>query len=313
LDEVSTILKLVAHMVPKIWGGTRLGSLKGDLVDSLPIGETWEISAHPDGPSFWNSESLRNFVDDDELPFLVKFIDTSDNLSIQVHPDDEYAQKYENSKGKTECWVVLDSEEGAGIYLGLKEGVSRISLEKSLKNKEDISKLLNFYPVKKGDFFRVPSGTIHAIGKNVFLAEVQQSSGVTYRVWDWNRVDSSGVGRELHIDKALDVIRFESNLNNKAYFKGRNNLFQSKAGETALISHENFNLSIVSKREGEVQKISQKKKRASGLVCLEGALRIFRGKDQVDLKPFESILIPIKGEDIIIVEPLEDSHFLYVS
>ena len=313
MAEVSTILKLVAHTVPKIWGGTRLGSLKGDLVDSLPIGETWEISAHPDGPSFWNSESLRNFVNDEELPFLVKFIDTSDNLSIQVHPDDEYARKYENSKGKTECWVVLDSEDGAGIYLGLKEGVSRISLEKSLKNKEDISNLLNFYPVKKGDFFLVPSGTIHAIGKNVFLAEVQQSSGVTYRVWDWNRVNSSGVGRELHIDRALDVIRFENDFNNKAYFKGRNNLFEGKGGETALISHENFNLSLISKKEGEVQKIFQKKKRASGLVCLEGALKIFRGNDQVELKPFESILIPIKGEDIIIVEPLKDSHFLYVS
>jgi mannose-6-phosphate isomerase len=228
------IKELTPTIVRKIWGGTKLEKMKGlpEASEALePIGETLEIY-------------------DIELTYLAKFIDTSEELSIQVHPADEYARIHENSKGKTECWIILEAMTGAGIYLGLKPHVTKEILKSALKEKKAINELLNFYPVKKGDFFFVPAGSIHAIGKNITLAEVQQNSGITYRVWDWNRLDANGVSRELHVEKSLDVINFDPAYNTYHYFGFRENAFQN-LGAVELCHHQDFHLYLVNLESGE--------------------------------------------------------------
>jgi len=194
---MKTIIPLKPHASHKIWGGSLLSKLKGLAVGhgQDPIGETWEVSAHSDGPSTCEYGKLSEFSNLDEIPYLVKLIETSDNLSVQVHPNDNFAKEHENQKGKSECWLILDALPGEGIYLGVKDTTSKEDFEMALDRKEDLSKLMTFHPVKRGDFFYVPAGTAHAIGKGVFLAEVQQCSDVTYRVWDWNRLDDHGNSR----------------------------------------------------------------------------------------------------------------------
>ncbi len=135
------------------------------------------------------------------LNFLVKLIDARENLSVQVHPNDKWAHELENSRGKTECWLIMNAEPGAGIFLGLKTGAPVNEFVEAVRSGQALDSLLRFFPVKRGDFFSVPAGAIHAIGAGVTLLEVQQSSGITYRVWDWSRTD-----RELHIEKALKVL-----------------------------------------------------------------------------------------------------------
>lgn len=237
---------LSPYVVRKIWGGERLPAMKSlnESGQSLPVGETWEVSRLAEASSKVGDQELSSMVSEEELPYLVKFIDTSDNLSVQVHPHDEYAREVESSVGKTECWLILDAEPRAGIYLGFKEGVTKKEFQEAVLKSEDISRFLIFHEVKRGDFFFVPAGSIHAIGKGVTLIETQQSSGITYRVWDWNRVDSEGKSRELHIDKAMDVSRFDSDFNDSSTFQIQKDLF-SKEGVSHIISHPDFNVWIV--------------------------------------------------------------------
>ena len=156
---------------------------------------------------------------------LIKFIDAKDNLSVQVHPSDEYTLANENSFGKTEMWYIVEVEQGAGIYLGFNRDVSKEEYETAIKEKR-LTELLNFYEVKAGECYFIPSGTIHAIGKGCLICEIQQNSNLTYRVYDYGRKDKNGDTRELHIDKALKVtnlnkfepITFEDCLGKCEYF-----------------------------------------------------------------------------------------------
>ncbi len=296
-----TIEVLRPHMVTKVWGGEKLAGLKG-LKDStlLPLGETWEVSRHQDGPSLNEAgESLENSLSFEQLPYLVKFIDTTDNLSIQVHPDDEYAARVEKSSGKTECWLILESDPGAGIYLGFKEGITKEQFKKCLEDKGNLSELMVFYPVERGDFFFVPAGSIHAIGKGVTLAEIQQSSGVTYRVWDWNRMGLDGKPRELHIEKALDVINFAPEDNTGETFKARNNVFREKSG--SLIHHRDFTVDFYCLHGGEELTLGNKSERVASLMCLEGGLIV---QDKV-LNSYQCALLPFKEEVTLMAK--EDS------
>lgn len=286
---------LKPHLVTKVWGGEKLAGLK-DLASKkeiLPLGETWEVSRHSDGPSLLKSgKSLEETLSFEELPYLVKFIDTTDNLSIQVHPDDDYAARVEKSSGKTECWLILESDPGAGIFLGLKEGVDQNQLQQCLDDKSDLSQLMVFYPVERGDFFFVPAGSIHAIGKGVTLAEIQQSSGITYRVWDWNRVDLDGTPRELHVKKALDVINFSHQDNRSETFKVRKNIFKEKCGE--LISHKDFHVDFYCLDANEELRIPQKEVlRRGSLMCLQGRLK----SDNNELLAYQCALLP-QGEEV---------------
>jgi mannose-6-phosphate isomerase len=189
-------------------------------------GEAWILSTLEGGESLCAGRPLSEVLGK-KLPFLIKVIDTSAPLSVQVHPDDAWAEKLENSKGKTECWLILSAADNAGVFLGVKEDVTRRTFEAAIRNSEDVSGLMNFYPVKKNDFISVPAGTIHAIGPGVTLLEVQQASGITYRLWDWNRE-----GRELHIDKGLLVSDFES----------RPEIREAKDG--VLLTHRDFEVRL---------------------------------------------------------------------
>lgn len=266
--QLSDFTKLSPSASFKIWGGSRLAIKKGIKASSEPLGETWEVSAHPDGPSMASGTKLSQLVSASELPYLIKFIDTSDNLSIQVHPDNEYAKLHENQLGKTECWIILEAGEGAGLYLGLKNGITKDDFKKAILNSQQVDQLMNFYPVKRGQFFYVPAGSLHAIGKNVLMCEIQQSSGVTYRVWDWNRVDSKGKPRELHVEKAMDVACFEPRKNELNYFRYQENIFE-KNGLQKVVEHDDFHLQVLKAKAGD-QFDFQSTKRLKAVVGITG-------------------------------------------
>lgn len=283
------IRKLNPTIVRKIWGGTKLDVMKAinSSGESEPIGETWEIY-------------------EEHLSYLAKLIDTSEALSIQVHPGDEYARIHENSSGKTECWIILEAAPSAGIYLGLKPNVTKETLKKALLEKKQINDLLNFYTVKPGDFFFVPAGSIHAIGKNVTLAEVQQNSGITYRVWDWNRVDSNGVERELHVDKSLDVINFESEANLLEYFQFKSDLFKA-SGLNEVCKHSNFHLFILNLNKGEDHTHELKNLiRPCSLLNLAGKIKV----NNEEIASYEAIIF--ESEDKIKIEAMEDGPLLLI-
>ena len=205
-----------------VWGGEKLKEKYGKQTDLTPCAESWELSFHKDGPTrLSDGRMLYEAVSDIELgenckkfpyfPVLIKFIDAKSDLSVQVHPSDEYALKNENSYGKTEMWYIVEADDGAGIYLGFKENVTRVEFETAIKEKR-LTELLNFYPVKPGECYFIPSGTIHAIGSDCLICEIQQNSNLTYRVYDYGRRDKFGNERELHIEKALavtDLKKFE--------------------------------------------------------------------------------------------------------
>ena len=215
-------VKLLPAVKRTVWGGNKIEKWNKPTCEGS-IGETWELSFLSSGPSIiasgenagkalmdtllraeWGkkSENYENF------PLLVKFIDASTPLSVQVHPSDEYATANGLIAGKTEAWYILDADEGAGIYLGFKKRVTPEEVEKSALD-GTITDLLNFIEVKKGECYFVRSGTVHAIGAGVTVAEVQQSSDVTFRVYDYDRVGADGKKRELHLKSALEVLCYE--------------------------------------------------------------------------------------------------------
>ncbi|EOS8060712.1 mannose-6-phosphate isomerase, class I [Enterococcus hirae] len=202
----------------KIWGGSRLRSVFGFDIPNDKIGEDWAISAHPHGVSvvengeyqgqkldeLWqNHKELFGNPTEPVFPLLIKILDAEDELSVQVHPDDAYGMKHEGELGKTECWYIIDAEPGAEIIYGHHAKTREELAEMIQEGRWD--GLLKKVPVKKGDFFYVPSGTIHAIGKGIMILETQQSSDTTYRVYDYDRKDANGNTRELHIQQSIDV------------------------------------------------------------------------------------------------------------
>ncbi|MDJ0332633.1 mannose-6-phosphate isomerase, class I [Planococcus sp. S3-L1] len=205
----------------RIWGGGKLQELFNYDIPSQTTGEAWVISAHENGPSivmngelqgmslsevWWNYPQLfGSRVTDSEFPLLVKILDANDQLSVQVHPDDQYAKELvDKPSGKTECWYILDCEEDAEIIIG-HQAQSREEFQR-LMIKGEWGKLFQSLKVKKGDFVYVPSGTLHSIGKGIVILETQQSSDITFRLYDYDRIDQQGKKRELHLEQALAVM-----------------------------------------------------------------------------------------------------------
>lgn len=222
------LVKLEPAIKNYIWGGRNLKKY-GKVSSEDDIAECWELSFHLDGPSIIASgkdsgKLLKDVVSSEELgtlvnkfpffPVLIKLIDSDENLSIQVHPSDDYALKNENSFGKTEMWYVLDAKKDSGLYIGFKKDTDKSLFLNSLED-GSVLDLLNFYKVKRGDVFFIKPGTIHAIGKGVTLIEIQQNSNLTYRVYDYKRKDKNGNFRELHLDKALKVLDFSKYIPSK--------------------------------------------------------------------------------------------------
>lgn len=213
------VVRLYPECKDNIWGGVALREKYGKKTDKDPVGESWELSFHKDGPTkLADGTSLKDCVTEAELgkncqgfpffPMLIKFIDAKDDLSVQVHPSDDYALRHENSFGKTEMWYVVEAEDGAGLYVGFKRDVTKEEYRHAIAN-NTLMELLNFYKVQPGDCYFIPSGTIHAIGAGCLISEIQQNSNLTYRVYDYGRKDKNGNERELHVDKALKVTLLE--------------------------------------------------------------------------------------------------------
>ncbi|BAM23959.1 mannose-6-phosphate isomerase [Streptococcus intermedius JTH08] len=225
---MSEPLFLQSVMHEKIWGGTKLRDEFGYEIPSDKVGEYWAISAHPHGVStikngrfagrgldkvYAEHRDLFGNSNEPVFPLLTKILDANDWLSVQVHPDDHYAMEHEGELGKTECWYVIAADEGGEIIYG-HNAQSREELRQQIEKKE-WDTLLTKVPVKAGDFFYVPSGTMHAIGSGILILETQQSSDTTYRVYDFDRKDAQGNLRELHLEKSIDVLNIGAPANSR--------------------------------------------------------------------------------------------------
>ena len=215
-------IKLTPACKDYLWGGEKLRQDYGIQSQLHPLAEAWVLSCHPDGPSVVATgplagKTLPEYIQEKgpgclgagcekftDFPILAKFIDAKGDLSIQVHPSNEYALAHEHQFGKTKMWYVLDCEPGATLYYGFQHQISREEFQQRIQN-NTLTEVLNAVPVEKGDLFFIPAGTLHAIRKGIVVAEIQQNSNVTYRIYDYGRVGADGKPRQLHIQQALEV------------------------------------------------------------------------------------------------------------
>ncbi len=290
-------LKLTAVYKNYIWGGEKLRTKYGKNTDITPLAESWELSTHPDGMSVIsggeydgktlgeyiksNKECLGTLCKGDELPILIKLIDAADNLSVQVHPDDEKAMEWENQHGKTEMWYVVEADKNAKITYGVKENISKEVLKKAIVENR-VESLLGTVNSKKGDVFFVEAGTIHAIGKGNLIAEIQQNSNVTYRLYDYDRRDKNGNARELHIEKGVESSVCEKAVARKTPL--------CSDGTRLIGSCEFFNVKEV-KLSGEKTFFADEKS-YHAILCTEGKLTLkAEGYEEV-IKAGETVFIP---------------------
>ena len=205
-----------------IWGGTRLLSDWGKQAESETVGESWELTVRAKEKSVilngvYAGRTLESVIEEcggniiapdftgSEFPLLMKLIDARDTLSVQVHPDNDYAARVENDRGKTEMWYIVDADEGATLICGLQDGATSEDFAAAVRE-NDPERVLKFCPVQAGETYFIPAGMAHAIGKGILIAEIQQNCDLTYRVYDYNRRQPDGSLRELHVEKALDVV-----------------------------------------------------------------------------------------------------------
>lgn len=226
MDMYKRPVKLCAAFKDYLWGGTRLKTEYNKKCDLDKVAESWELSVHKDGESVildgeFAGKKLSEYIKTnpydvlgknpkafDFFPILIKFIDAKDNLSVQVHPDDEYSLKNNGEYGKTEMWYILDCDEGAELYYGFKKKITKEEFRKRIEE-NTLLEVLNSVKVKKGDVYFIEAGTVHAIGKGIIICEIQQNSNTTYRVYDYNRRDAAGNTRPLHIEQAIEVSKTE--------------------------------------------------------------------------------------------------------
>jgi mannose-6-phosphate isomerase len=310
-------LKFNSIFKDKIWGGNRIKTVMGmDYGEMLNCGEAWLLSGVENDQSVVSngflaenelSELLEVYMEDlvgeknfesfgNQFPILVKIIDANDWLSIQVHPDDDLAKKRGLLAGKTEMWYMLDSEKDAEIIVGFNKEMNKGKF-KSLLEKKNLKSVLNYEKVKEGDVFYVPAGRIHAIGPGTLLAEIQQTSDTTYRVYDWDRIDIDGTMRELHIDEAMDAIDFKAQKEYKTEYS-------SKKNETSkLVESPYFTTNMI---ELDVPLMKDYTELDSFVIylCVDGAYALLYGGEKVIAQKGESILIPATmGEVNIIPAP----------
>ena len=225
------VLKMKPVFKEMIWGGHKLRDVYGYDIPSDNTGECWAISAHKNGDCliadgefegkslswlFDNHRELFGGIEGNQFPLLVKIIDAKNDLSVQVHPNDEYAGEHEHSLGKTECWYVLQADEGTNMVMG-HHAKSKEEFVKAIEE-DDYDNLLNKFQIKKGDFFYIPSGTLHAICSGSLIYEAQQSSDITYRVYDYHRKDKDGHERQLHVQQSIDVTNISADADQQKEF-----------------------------------------------------------------------------------------------
>ena len=291
-----------------IWGGRELEKLGKKLPQGITA-ESWEISCHPDGVSRISNGEFkeillpdiikkfgieilgRNIYNEkyDRFPLLIKFIDANNKLSVQVHPDDEYAKLHENGElGKNEMWYIIASKPGAKLIYGVPKGVAKDEFAEALKN-EKLEECMNEVEVFPGDVLNIPSGMLHAIGSGILLAEIQQNSNTTYRVYDYNRVDKNGNKRPLHVDKALDVIDF-SLPKGRPKAEGLEIKLNSSSKKTYKIANKYFSVEVYD-IEGTVEENADGTKFYI-YVFVDGEGEIKYKGGSVRVQKGESVLIP---------------------
>ncbi|HOG05352.1 MAG TPA: mannose-6-phosphate isomerase [Paludibacter sp.] len=297
-------LKFTPILKDKIWGGSKLQQLFGKKSKSNKVGESWELSGYNGDLSVVSNGSLagKNIIElietykdelvgkqiydsfGNQLPLLFKFIYADDKLSIQVHPDDEIAMERHQSSGKTEMWYVIDAEPGSRLVIGFLQDSTREDYLKALEEGR-LDDLLQKVEVSAGDVFFIPPGLVHAIGKGVVLAEIQQTSDLTYRIYDYKRLDEFGKERELHTEKALDVIDFSASADPKTvYSRSINEL-------ATLVSCDYFTTNIVRFNE-QFNRFYGKLDSFVVYMCVEGNFEISCNGDVTKVKKGETVLIP---------------------
>lgn len=318
-------LKFKPILKEKIWGGQNLkSSLNKNIPAGKNIGESWELSGVENNVSVVENGFLaENELDDlieiymgdlvgdkvyDQFginfPLLIKFIDANDVLSIQVHPDDELAKQRHNSNGKTEMWYIVNAKKDAELISGFNHEMDKNQYLNHLKNNK-LPKILNYEKVTAGDVYNIPAGRVHAIGAGIVLAEIQQSSDITYRIFDWNRKDDKGNYRELHTDEALDAIDYKVYDNYKTEYKSVKNqtsqILSNKYFETHILDFNN----TIEKNYNQVDSFVI-------YMCLEGKFEIgYYESEKITVEKGETILIPAVIEHLIL-NPIVESKLIEV-
>ncbi len=298
-----------------IWGGINLKEKLNKVFpkDMISCAESWEVSSIQDNISvvsngFLAGNNLQELIEiymgdlvgdkvykqfGDEFPLLIKLIDATDDLSIQVHPDDETAKKKHHAFGKTEMWYVINSEPNAQIITGFKSEITKDEFKGHLRD-NSLKNILNIEKANPGDVFFIPAGRVHAIGKGILLAEIQQTSDITYRIYDWGRVDKNGNPRELHTDLALDILDFKKYNNYKSTIPTTLN----KTSELVSCSYFTVNRLSFNKSIGREYHILDS---FVIYLCIEGSANILYGSGMSEgIKAGETILIPSDLKEIIL-------------
>lgn len=306
-------IKLQSVFKEIIWGGNRFKTDYNKKSDLSNIAESWELTVREDGMNTiiggeFDGLTMQEYIDKngfevvankpmDRFPLLIKFIDAEDNLSIQVHPDDDYAMAKANSLGKTEMWYVIDAKPGAKLVYGLKSTSTAESLKSAIAN-GTVENELNYVSVKKGDVFFIPSGLVHAIGAGILLAEIQQNSNITYRVYDYNRLGKDGKPRELHVEDALNVIvnRNEDEIDKIRFSTNVKN-------DNTLASCEFFNVEKFF--IDEPCEFSASVESFNSILCLEGDGNIIFEGESFPISKGDSYFIPAGMGDYSIQGNLE--------
>ncbi len=320
-------LKFTPVLKDKIWGGNRIKTDLGIDFSPLPnCGEAWVISGVADNPSvvengFLEGNELNELIEvymgdlvgDEvfnrfgvEFPILIKFIDTADYLSIQVHPDDELAERRGIGNGKTEMWYIMSADKDAELITGFKRDTTREEYLNYLENKR-LPELLNREKVQPGDVFYMPAGRVHALGPGIMLAEIQQTSDTTYRIYDWDRVDDKGNPRELHTEEALDAIDFDAHDDYRSDYREIHN------ASAEVVSSPYFNTNIIVLDKALAKDYSELDSFVI-YICVEGKLTLVHDGEEVKevvIKKGEAVLIPAIIDRIDLI-PSETSKILEV-
>ena len=318
-------LKFKPVFLEKIWGGTRLKTLLNkDFGDIANCGESWEISGVEGNVSvvqngFLQGNDLNELIEiymgelvgdkvydkfGIEFPLLIKFIDAADDLSVQVHPNDELARERHNAFGKTEMWYVIDVEKGARINCGFNQPVTREKYLEYLENGR-LAELLRFDETKEGDVFFVPAGTVHSIGKGTLLAEIQQTSDVTYRIFDYNRKDTNGNFRELHNDLAVDAIDYSGNNNSKVKYSAEKN-------SSSEILNCNYFTTNILEFDRVIEKDYFEMDSFVIYITLSGNFTVDTDEEKVTVKKGETILLPANTNMISLIPESDEVKLLEV-
>ncbi len=317
-------LKFNPIILDKMWGGKKLNTLLNKPTRSEKAGESWEISGVQGHISkisngFLAENNLQEVIEvymgdlvgdrvynkfGSEFPLLIKFIDANDALSIQVHPDDALAKERHNSRGKTEMWYIIQADENAELIVGFNRKISREIYLKHLEEKK-IMAILNSEPVKEGDVFFIPAGRVHAIGSGILLAEIQQTSDVTYRIYDFDRKDSDGSYRELHTELAVDAIDYNFHTNYKTEYKNLKN----KPATILECKYFTTNwLNLDAKLEKDISQLDS----FVIYICIAGSCEIVQdNQEKTVLQAGETLLIPA-SLSLYTILPINNAKLLEV-